>query len=132
MRLITGRFIAGAIREVWVGCNMSNRKMKNILKASFPYLKEGVNTLSPANVRDIFCKLRDVFKKRVKGNRESLMILCYYAKRKHKKLLKERMSQGVINNFMGTNIALPDRASLWGQKERSSSGAKKYSRPWNN
>ncbi len=114
-RLIS-KFIADAIRHVWVGCNLSDKHMEVIFRAVFPFLKDGDGTLTPLRVREVFCKLREVCMKKVSCNTQSLIILCHFAIMYQKKLSKERYSQGVITNFLGTNQAIPDRESLWGIK----------------
>jgi hypothetical protein len=114
-RLIS-KFIADAIRHVWVGCNLSDKKMETIFRSVYPFLKDGDGTLTPIRVREVFLKLRQVCTKRVSGDVQSLIILCHFAIMKQKKLSKERYSQGVITNFLGTNQAMPDRDSMWGTK----------------
>ncbi len=99
------KFIADAIRAVWVGCNISDIRVEKILKASYPHFKAGVDTLTPHKLRSVFCKLREVCKKRVTGNHGSLMILCCYAMRKYAKIQRETASQNMLNTFLGMNTS---------------------------
>jgi hypothetical protein len=85
------------------GCNISDIRVEKTLKAAYPHFKAGVDTLSAERVKDVFCKLREVCKKRVTGNHGSLMILCCNAMRKYAKLQREITSQNLLNTFLGIN-----------------------------
>ncbi len=95
------KLIADAIKDVWVGCNISDIRVEKILKAAYPYFKAGVDPLSPESVKDVFCKLREVCKKRVTVNHGSLMILCCYTMRKYAKVQNHTASQNMFNTFLG-------------------------------